>query len=356
MGTKVTIQDIADELGVSRNTVSKAINNTGVLADATRKKVLEKATEMGYKQFSYIMDAGAGNPMLSVPMPKEKKEVALFIVNFIGSSHFASPMMDKFQKELSSLGYSLMMYRILSDELGALKLPASFSKSNTAGIICVEMFDYEYSAMLCGLGLPVLFVDAPAPGFQKPLEADILCMENQSGIYLFIKEMVKRGKASIGFIGKYNHCQSFYERYTAFRNAMHFAGLPCLEEYCITGANDNAQIPDSEHYKIYLAECLQKLERMPDVFICANDFIAIDAMQALKKSGYRIPQDLYLCGFDDSPESRIVTPALTTIHIHSQIMGVSAVNLLLSRIAQPDLNYRTVHTETTLIYRESTGD
>ena len=54
MSTKVTIQDIANELQLSRNTVSKAINNTGVLADATREKILRKAAEMGYKQFSYL--------------------------------------------------------------------------------------------------------------------------------------------------------------------------------------------------------------------------------------------------------------------------------------------------------------
>ena len=52
--SKVTIQDIADELGISRNTVSKAINNAAGLAEATRERILQKATEMGYKQFSYI--------------------------------------------------------------------------------------------------------------------------------------------------------------------------------------------------------------------------------------------------------------------------------------------------------------
>ena len=54
MAERITIQDIADELGVSRNTVSKAINNTGLLAESTRQKVLKKAIEMGYKQFSYL--------------------------------------------------------------------------------------------------------------------------------------------------------------------------------------------------------------------------------------------------------------------------------------------------------------
>ena len=54
MAGRVTLQDIADELGLSRNTVSKAINNTGILADNTRDRVLRKAKEMGYKQFSYL--------------------------------------------------------------------------------------------------------------------------------------------------------------------------------------------------------------------------------------------------------------------------------------------------------------
>ena len=57
MADRITIQDIADALGISRNTVSKAINNTGILADATREKVLKKAAEMGYKQFSYFTAA-----------------------------------------------------------------------------------------------------------------------------------------------------------------------------------------------------------------------------------------------------------------------------------------------------------
>ena len=92
------------------------------------------------------------------------------------------------------------------------------------------------------------------------------------------------------------------------------------------------------------------------MFICANDFVALDAMDVLKKLGYSIPDDVYLCGFDDSPESKIVTPSLTTIHIHSQIMGFSAVHLLISRIKEPSLNYRTMHTETSLIYRASTED
>lgn len=354
MGTRVTIQDIADELGISRNTVSKAINNTGILADATRDKVLKKAMEMGYKQFSYVTAASTGSSVLSIPAPKTNNEIALFLTNFVGGNHFATVMLDKFQKELTGLGYTLTMHRVLAEEQDILKLPASFSRERTAGIICIEMFHYEYDQMICGLGLPTLFVDAPVTCTKEPLEADILCMDNQTGIYQFVKEMVRRGKTKIGFIGEYMHCQSFFERYMAYRNAMYLAELPCPDEYCIIKNKEGIRNLSSEDYQEYLSESIEKISLMPEVFICANDFVALDALQVLKKSGYCVPDDVWLCGFDDSPESRIVTPALTSIHIHSQIMGFSAVNLLMSRIGEPSLNYRIMHTETDLIYREST--
>ena len=96
------------------------------------------------------------------------------------------------------------------------------------------------------------------------------------------------------------------------------------------------------------------LPELPEVFLCANDFIAVDTMQALRKLGKSVPGDILLCGFDDAPESRIMTPALTTVHIHTQIMAFTALHLLLSRMKEPYLDYRTVYTATELICRDST--
>ena len=356
MAGRVTIQDIADALGVSRNTVSKAINNTGILADATRDKVLKKAMEMGYKQFSYVTITDTGKPSLTLSVPNERSEIALFTTCFLSNSHFSSTMLDKFQRELSQLGYSLTMHRVLPDELDSLSLPISFSKERSAGIVCIELFDSKYSQMVCSLGLPVLFVDTPTEALGEPLAADKLYMDSRSNIYLFVKEMVRRGKTKIGFIGEYMHCHSFFERYMGYRDAMYMLGLSCPEEYCFLKHKEGVRNPSPQEYREYLTECLKKLKVLPEVFICANDFVALDTTEVLKKLGYSVPDDVYLCGFDDSPESKVVTPSLTTIHIHSQIMGYSAVQLLVSRIKEPSLNYRTIHTETSLIYRESTED
>ena len=165
------IQDIEDDLGVSRNTVSKAINNTGVLAPATKHRVLKKAQEMGYKQFSY-MNIAEVSKLSPVSDTADPREIALLLGNFVGNSHFASTMLDKFQRELAQLGYTLTMYRVIEDEMKELQLPLSFQLERTAGIACIEIFDHAYCRMLCSLNLPLLFIDSPANGFDKPLEAD----------------------------------------------------------------------------------------------------------------------------------------------------------------------------------------
>lgn len=223
MADRVTIQDIADELGVSRNTVSKAINNTGLLADATRERVLKKAIEMGYKQFSYINIYGSGKPETDLTPATNKREISLFTSNFIGSSHFASTMLDKFQRELSSMGYSFTMHRLQEHEIESLSLPGSYNEERTAGIICIEMFHKDYCHMLCGLDIPTLFVDSPVADLDNPIKSDCLYMDNQTDIGCFVREMIRRGKKRIGFIGDISHCQSFHERFLGYRNAMYLS-------------------------------------------------------------------------------------------------------------------------------------
>lgn len=202
MANKVTIQDIADALGVSRNTVSKAINNTGILAESTREKVLAKAVEMGYKQFSYANSVSDIFGNVTAAKPLRTGEFALFIGTSLDNSHFASTMLDKFQHEITGLGYSMTIHRVTRENLDELSFPASFNKERTVGIICVEMFDLRYCDMLGDLNLPLLFVDGPVESFSHQLAGDMLMMDNSAGIFELISEMNRRGIKEIGFVGQ----------------------------------------------------------------------------------------------------------------------------------------------------------
>jgi len=267
----------------------------------------------------------------------------------LDSSHFASTMLDKLQSELSLFGYTLTIHPIMQEDFALCRLPLSFDEQNTAAIICVEVFDYAYCQMLCSQGLPLLLVDAPVDTCTSPLTADILLMENASGIYQIVKAAKQSGVTKIGFVGQPMHCRSFYERYMAFREAMYANSLPIDEACCLTGVH-----PHGVDYRAALRAHIQKMDHLPELFVCANDFVAIDVIIALRTLGLTCPGDILLSGFDDAPESVVVTPSLTTCHIHTQIIGLSAAHMLLARIGQPELNYRIVHTETHLIYREST--
>ena len=344
MKKKVTIQDIADALGISRNTVSKAINNSEGLAEATREKILQKAVEMGYKQFSYVKTlTNLTASAQTSASPGFVGEIALLTTAFLAQSHFASLMLDKFHREISQLGYTMNTHRVTDANLRNKTLPVTFRPDRVSAVICIEMFNRAYDEMICDLGLPILFIDGPVKRFGESLPADQLYMDNTTEITRFVYDMLKRGKQRIGFIGDYEHCQSFYERYAAFRCAMLMAGLPVEERHCVRCITID---------EIY--DQLSTLPDFPEVFICANDFVALDTMQVLQALGKNIPEDIKICGFDDCAESRICKPSLTTIHIHTQIMAYSAVQLLLSRIREPSLDFRTMHTETDLIYRDST--
>ena len=348
MNRKVTIQDIADALGVSRNTVSKAINNSEGLAEATRERILQKAVEMGYKQFSYVSAFASLSENSSGearPTPAYQGEIALFTTMFLTQSHFASLMLDKFQREISQLGYTMNTHRVTEENLRERTLPLNFRPEQVKAIICIEMFDRRYDEMVCELGFPVLFVDTPVrwEGFSLP--ADQLYMDNTTEIARFVGAALRRGDRRIGFIGNPEHCQSFFERYAAFRFSMLMADAPVDEKYLI-----RYNRPED------IAEKLYALDELPDIFICANDFVASDAMRALFSIGKTVPEDVRILGFDDSAESRRSRPTMSTVHIHTQIMAYEAVHLLMSRIKEPSLDFRTVHTQTDLIERESTED
>ncbi len=341
---KVTIQDIADALGISRNTVSKAINNADGLADATREKILKKAVEMEYKQFSYVTALTEGTSAARPEVSKGAGEISLFTASiFHMTNHFAALMLDRFRQELAQIGYSLNIHIVDHENIVHRTLPATFNQERCSGIICIEMFNWDYDEMLCRLGLPTLFVDTPIKRDGNSLPSDQLYMENTVGITKLVNDMLQKGKKRIGFLGDYEHCQSFYERYTAYRCAMLMAGAEVEEKFIIC-----------ENAAAEMEKCLSELTEMPDLFICGNDFVAMDAVQVLRRLGKSIPEDVMLSGFDDAPESRIITPPLTSVHIHTDIMAFTAVDLLLTRIKEPNLDYRIVHTETELICRDST--
>ena len=160
--------------------------------------------------------------------------------------------------------------------------------------------------------------------------------------------MIEAGAKDIGFIGDINHCTSFGDRWNGYRAALSDANLHLDRDVCIL-ANDSEPYGKLD----WMLEKLNAMPRLPEGFVCANDFIAIRVMQALQKKALSVPNDVMVTGFDGSPEAEVVYPPLTTAQIPSADIGRLSAYMLLKRIASPESPYQCAFVMTTPVWRDS---
>lgn len=342
---KVTIQDIADALGLSRTTVSKALNGSSGMPEKTVCAVLQKAKEMNYKQFAYLADVP--DPDAN---PSEKGgNLALLAHIMPNRFHIASTLMATLEQEISKHGYSLTIHILSNEDILSLSLPQNLKLGQVDALICLELFDESYTRMLCGLQKPVLFSDAYCGFPHHSLHADLLLMENKYSVYHMLRTIMNTTKiSSVGFIGDPNHCLSFHERYESYQAALMDSGIPFNLQNCII--DDDSFYGDDR----WLSNRLAGLAKLPDMFFCANDLLAMQTISCLSKMGLSVPDDVLLCGFDDTFSLSSMNSTLTTVRTPSADMGIIASRLLLNRIADPDLPPTFTYLRTEVQFRQST--
>lgn len=340
MADKITMQDIADATGYSRNTVSKVLNGHRTVPDATRKFILTKATEIGYKGYN---DTGSISKTVI-----RAGTIALFTYHMPDNSHYGSSYISNFTKEIARQGYSLTAHPISPEDIAAMRLPGNFNPKSVDGIACITLFDKEYSYFLCRLGLPMVFADSFANPTYTSLSGDLVMMENVHCLDIIFSNMLENGAKTFGFAGNNSFCQSFYERHLGFATALMNAGIPYEEKYNITEHNTPC-FSDSN----WVMQRVYAMKELPDAFICATDQIAISIMDSLKALGKRVPQDIMIAGFDDAPGSDIVEPSLTTVRVLGGEMGKVAAKILIDRIAHPNAPTKHVYITSEVIFRDS---
>ena len=337
---RVTMQDIAEACGLSRNTVSKVFNDRGAVPEATKKLVLSKAQELGYYQ---------PPEELSEAVALNRGNIALLTQHKLMSHNFGVFFNTSFTDQISRSGYTIKIYEISSEELAEKRLPPHLKLEETAGILGIELFDRDYLDMICSLGIPTVFVDGYARIRREAVASDFVSMENVTSVRELVNRMIRAGARRIGFVGDIEHCNSFYERWFAYAFALRDAGLPLDRELCIL-APDSAPYGETD----WLLAQLDAMPELPDAFVCANDYLAIRLMTALKKRGLRIPEDVMVAGFDGSPEAGVVEPPLTTARIPTADIGRLAATMLINRITAPDRPFYWIYVQTSPVWGGST--
>ena len=340
MDKKVTTNDIAKALGISRGTVSKALNGKTDVDQHTRRLIIETAAGMGYRRLDKTnYDTGDSST---------DKTIVLMIREARYGDAYWSLFIKNFEDEIIKAGYNFTIKVITIENENRLNLPGNFSTHPPAGIVTIGPFKKDYYLKIKSSEIPVVYVDT-APGIaDSEVLADTILMCNREYVYEMTSHLIKAGHKRVGFITDYSLCRSFADRWQGFCDALSDNNLP-IHDDLIFGKKET-QLISVEN----ISDWFSSITEFPTAFVCANDFYAVIAKTALLEIGISIPRDLAICGFDNDASISMLYPQLTSVDSHVEHVARRAFQELLWRLANPDAPYELIKITSQIHYRNST--
>lgn len=346
---RVTLQTIADHVGVSRMTVSNAFSRPDQLSANLRDRVLAVAEELGYPGPDPTARALASGTAGTVGVLLSET------LTYSLTDEVAMAFLAGITDELAPTGMSLTL---LSAAPQGDLVPARDVAIDGA---IVYSCNPESSAVswLMRRRLPMVFVDqAPAPGIAS------INIDDRQGARAAAQHLVDLGHRQVaivttGFAGEFGLLTDPLQATTAYTerqrllgwfDALDAAGIPA------TVVRQRHANPDEIGYTA--AQTLVGHGERPTAILCFSDAIARGVIRALQDSGLDVPDDISVVGFDDNPISRRISPALTTVRQDVDAKGraaASALTLAIDRAkAGPSRRIRHLMLPTALVVRAST--
>lgn len=325
-----TIKDIAELAGVSVATVSRVLNYDETLnvQEETRKKVFEAAEQLEYH------------------MKEKKKRKRKLKLGVICSY---SP-----EEELEDLFYLAVRIAIEKEieENGFKRIPLSIEDNPehfaaVDGIICLGTFSKTTVQKIDRTQKPHIYVDAVG----NRNTGDSIITDISHSVHQVMEYLWSQGHRRIGFVGGNDLDSDGNEildsRLPTYQSFLKDKGA-LYEPYIKIGGYT------SKHGYRLMKELLKEIRR-PTAIFAANDSLAVGCYRAIQESGFRIPEDISVVGFNDISMAKYLAPPLTTVHVHMNFMGRKAVQMLAELIQQERRINIHVSVSTELMIRESVG-
>ena len=326
---KVTMQDIADEVEVSKNTVSRALNNKEGVSDELRAKIKSVARKLGYK----LKD-------------KQKIKIAVLIKEkYFLEPTFYAKILAGIENRVRQNKIEISLTAVEPESEADPHLPYNLEEAKIDGIITIGKLEKKFLNFLKERDFPVVLADY----YEDDVEIDGVVMDNERGIYLGLEHLRELGHKEIGFVGNIDYFPCFKHRYNKYRIMLCREGLKYKEEYNLIEGDKPFW-----DYK-YLEQRIKELSTLPTAWVCTNDRTAIPLIKVMKNLGYEVPGDSSIIGFDNVNKSHAIHPSLTTIHVPKQALGKRAVDKLLWRFKNSDYPVETTFVNTSLVVRDSTA-
>ena len=336
-----TIQQLAKKSGVSVATVSRALNGSPEVSDATRERIVALAEELDYTPSAaartlvsrrshvvgVVLETGPGNPDLKHPF---FQEVLVGLKDGAGAR-----------------GYDLLLFASEEPGNGFGGTHSYLRRAEHHGVdgAIVMGFDGDPEILkLAASSLPCIAVDADLEG---PRTGYVMS-ENREGAALAVRHLQELGHERIATITGLLRTKPGSDRLDGYRAELERLGLEPRDEYVVEG-----DFYDESGYRG--TRQLLRLDEPPTALFAASDQMAAGALRAANEAGVAVPGGLAVVGFDDIALASLIQPQLTTVRQDMQALGEVAAEGLGRIIEDPDAAPVRQLVPTTLVVRASSG-
>jgi LacI family transcriptional regulator len=333
---KLTLKDIARELGISVSTASRALKEHPDIAKETIRAVKEYA-----EAHHYVPN------FLAVNFRKSRTfNIGLIVPELV--HHFFSTVISGAINEAKKHGYNVLVSQsndFLKDEKIACQTMLASSVDGLLISISNETLEGDHILEFLTEGKPVVQFDK----ITDLLDTPKVIVDDFEGAYQAVSHMINQGYQRIAHLRGRYEVKNANERYEGYQKALKDHHKELSEDWI----KPCSYISEQEGFDF--AKELMESRNPPDAFFCITDLVALGVIKYLKSQGYIIPDQIGVMGFSNWKLAEVVSPGLSSVDQHGYDMGVKSMKLLIELIQNHDVDtHETLELKTKLIIREST--
>ena len=313
---EITIYDIADSLNLSSATVSRGLKDHPAIRKETKKRILEKAKELGYRHNHFASN-----------LRRSRTNTIGVIVPRL-NSYFMSAVIAGIEKVVNDAGYNLVISQSLESEKKETASIRTMFNTRVDGLLVSLAYDTDddsHFKIILDKNIPLIFFDRV---FEHPLCTSVV-IDNYAAGYTMTQHLIQQGCRRIIHFTANLKRNVYADRFRGYKQALADHGLTYDEGLLFVNKLD-------EGATIEAVQQMLRMQPLPDAIFCSNDSSAVICIRELKKAGIKIPEQVAVAGFNNEPISTVVEPNLTTIHYPGHEMGEVCASILIRKLTKPD--------------------
>ena len=328
---KVTLDSIASKLGITKVSVSKALNHQPGVSDELKKKILQTASELGYVNKNSAKSAKTVSK-LGFIVPKRF---------FLDTDSFYTKIYYYMNQECSQRDISLSIYLLDPEQEQSCIAPISLVQDlqDLSGLFVAGEASVDYVRMLNAYPFPVIAIDFYYP----EIELECILSDNFQSGFSVTKFLIERGHTQIGFVGNPHYTSSVMDRYCGY--------LKALTHYCLD-YNKEWHLVNNDENGSYGID-FELPEKLPTAFVCHCDMAAYKLLLKLQSEGTSVPEQVSIISFDNTELSQSIVPSLTSVNISKQDFATEAINRMFWCIKHPHAHLKNTYLRSQIIERDS---